>query len=47
VVGALLAYLGTTALAQPEEIQTEDVTSMVVGQEKVLGFSKDVSEIAF
>jgi len=45
MVGALFACLGTTALAQPEEIQTENVISMVVGQEKVFGFSKDVSEI--
>ncbi|MFK4725841.1 hypothetical protein ABIE89_006941 [Bradyrhizobium niftali] len=44
-VAAFLACLATGALAQPEEIVTDDVISMVVGQEKVLGFPKDISEI--
>ena len=45
LVASLFACLATTAVAQPEEIQTDNVISMVVGQEKVVTFSKDVSEV--
>jgi hypothetical protein len=45
LAAAFLACLATAAFAQPDEIETDKSVSMVVGQEKVLEFPKDISEI--
>ncbi|MGC0389354.1 pilus assembly protein N-terminal domain-containing protein [Bradyrhizobium sp. USDA 241] len=46
VFAALFACLATSgAFAQPEEIGPEEVVSLVVGNEKVLSFPKDITDV--